>query len=245
MNTESVKNGVCFFLPVRGGSKRILSKNTRPFADVPDGLLGIKIRQLLKSTRIEEVVLSTNDENAVSIAAGIDTSSSDVKLRIVRRPEHLCLDTTNLQDVIEYVPSVTSAPHILWGHVTTPFADEEVYDKAIDTYIGGIGKGFDSLLSVLSFQNFLIDPSSGKLLNQVEKPAAEAELRWPRTQDLKLLYEVNHAVFLASRTIYETTHDRIGSNPSYFEMNGVQSFDIDWQDDFTMAEALYRNLQAK
>ena len=34
------------FLPCRRGSERVANKNTRPFADHPGGLLGVKLDQL-------------------------------------------------------------------------------------------------------------------------------------------------------------------------------------------------------
>lgn len=242
MNNEP-KGDECisFFLPVREGSKRVLSKSTRSFAGVTDGLLGIKLRQLLRSKRIHEVVLSTNDETAISIASGMNTAGSQVRLRVIRRPNHLCLDTTNLVDLIDYVPTIISSPHILWGHVTTPFADELIYDRAIDTYLGARAEGHDSLVSVLRFQNFLIDPDSNTLLNTTKTHNTNKATHWPRTQDLQELYEVNHAVFLTSREVYTERHDRIGVAPNYFAMDKLQSFDIDWPEDFQIAEAIYKS----
>ena len=35
--------GVAVFLPCRAGSVRVPEKNTRPFADHPDGLVGLKL----------------------------------------------------------------------------------------------------------------------------------------------------------------------------------------------------------
>ena len=53
---------IAFFLPTRKGSERVKNKNTRPFAGIEGGLIENKIRQLLCCEKIDEIILSTNDE---------------------------------------------------------------------------------------------------------------------------------------------------------------------------------------
>lgn len=228
-------NGVSFFLPVRKGSQRVINKSTRQFSDLKGGLLELKLSQLLKSSRIEQIVLSTNDEEAINIAIAIPDIQN--KLRVIQRPDELCLDTTPLSKLIEYVPSIVNSGHILWGHVTTPFVNEIDYDRIIDQYFVELERGFDSLLTVCPFQNFLLN-EKGKVFNTNSN-----EFKWPRTQDLPTLYEVNHAVFLAPRRIYLEKKNRLGDNPSMFHMDKIKSWDIDWEEDFTVAEAIYDKLR--
>ena len=222
---------VAFFLPTRKGSQRVKNKNTRNFAGIEGGLIENKIRQLIDTQRIDEIVLSTNDEDCIAIAEKFRCS----KLRIVERPTELCLDSTNLQDLIAYVPTITSAEHILWGHVTTPLADAKTYDKAVQVYFEKKSEGFDSLVGVTELKNFLMD-ERGQLVNNT------TSLPWPRTQDLKPLYEINHTIFLTRRDVYEKQKNRIGDTPYLYIMDKIHSFDIDWEDDFIIAESLYKQL---
>ena len=104
-----MKEKVTFFLPTRKGSERVKNKNTRSFAGIEDGLIGNKISQLVQSKLIDEIIISTNDENCISIARKYD----DPRIRIYERPEQLCTSQTNLQDLIAYVPTITDAQHIL------------------------------------------------------------------------------------------------------------------------------------
>ena len=231
MNSDKVS----FFLPVRKGSQRVINKSTRRFADLPGGLLELKIRQLLESELLDEIVLSTNDEEAIRIAKGILDPKN--RLRIEPRPDHLCVDTTPLSDLIHYVPSIIQNEHILWGHVTTPFVLGADYDLVIEQYWKDLANGHDSLLSVSAFQNFLLN-SEGRVFN-----SNSSEFKWPRTQDLPTLYEVNHAVFLAPRKVYVEKNNRLGSNPALYKMDKIKSWDIDWEDDFAMAEAIYEKLR--
>lgn len=223
---------VAFFLPARKGSQRVKNKNTRPFAGVEGGLLANKLEQLLATELIDEIVLSTNDEECLRI--GRKYAERSMRLRVVERPDELCLDTTNLQDLICYVPTITSAEHILWGHVTTPLADAASYDAAVEDYFASLDEGFDSLVGVTELKNFLLN-AEGRLINNT------TELPWPRTQDLAPLYEINHTVFLAPREVYIEQRNRLGRRPKLHVMDKISSMDIDWEEDFVIAEALVRS----
>jgi CMP-N-acetylneuraminic acid synthetase len=229
-----MKKDICFFLPTRKGSQRVKSKNTRPFAGISGGILELKLRQLAECKTLSNIVLSTNDEFSMEIAEKIDPKQS--KIKVIQRPDHLCLDTTVLTDLIKYVPEIVKENHIIWGHTTTPFVKAEDYDAGIEKYFSKLEEGYDSLISVMPLQNFLLD-QKGDVFNY----DAGAN-RWPRTQDLPVLYEVNHAMFITSRDIYQKESNRIGSKPYLYEQDKIKSFDIDWIDDFLIAEAIYDKL---
>ena len=223
---------IAFFLPARKGSERVKNKNTRSFAGIEGGLVENKIRQLLSTKHVDEIILSTNDEVCMDVAQKF---TLDSRLRIVARPDNLCLSSTNLQDLICYVPTITDADHILWGHVTTPLAGANEYDKGIELYLSKLHEGYDSLVGVTELKNFLLN-REGKLINNT------TNIPWPRTQDLEPLYEINHTMFLAKREVYIEQKNRIGVNPMLHVMDEIHSFDIDWEDDFTIAEVMYKNL---
>lgn len=227
-----MNNRIAFFLPTRKGSERVKNKNTKPFAQIEGGLIENKIRQLIASRLIDEIILSTNDEQCMNIARQY---VSDSRLRIIPRPDELCLSSTNLQDLICYVPTITDAEHILWGHVTTPLCGAEQYDTGIEYYLAKLDEGYDSLVGVTELKNFLLN-KQGKLINN------STNIPWPRTQDLEPLFEINHTMFLAKREVYTEQKNRIGNKPLLHVMDEIHSFDIDWEDDFTIAEVMYKNL---
>lgn len=226
---------IAFFLPTRKGSERVKNKNTKPFAGLKGGLVENKIRQLLATKLIDEIIFSSNDEECIAIA---ERYQKDRRLKIIPRPDELCLSTTNLQDLICYVPTVTDADHILWGHATTPLAGAEQYDNGIKLYLEKLDEGYDSLVGVTELKNFLLN-KEGKLINNT------TPIPWPRTQDLEPLYEINHTMFLARREVYTEQKNRIGKKPLLHIMDEIHSFDIDWPDDFTIAEIMYKNLYGK
>ena len=228
-----MSNRIAFYLPTRKGSERVKSKNTRPFAGIHGGLFENKIRQLTKTKLVDEIIISTNDEVCMEIAEKY--TESDKRIIIVPRPAELCLSTTNLQDLICYVPTITEADHIFWGHVTTPLSGADQYDAGIRLYLNSLSRGYDSLVGVVEFKNFLLN-KEGRLINNT------TDIPWPRTQDLEVLYEINHTMFLAKRDVYIEYKNRIGQKPLLYVMDDLHSFDIDWPDDFVIAEIMYKNI---
>lgn len=226
---------ISFFLPTRKGSERVINKNTRPFAGIEGGLVENKIKQILAAKRIDEIIFSSNDEKCLEVA---QKYTSDSRMKIIERPEELCLSSTNLQDLICYVPTITDAEHILWGHVTTPLAGAEEYDKAIEMYLSKLNDGYDSLVGVTELKNFLLN-KEGQVINNT------TDIPWPRTQDLDVLYEINHTIFLAKRDVYIEQKNRLGKKVLLHVMDEICSKDIDWEDDFRIAEIMFENLYGK
>jgi N-acylneuraminate cytidylyltransferase len=224
---------IAFFLPTRKGSERVSNKNTRPFAGIQGGLLAVKLRQLLAVSQVEEIVLSTNDERSIEIALSFNAE----KIRVVERPEYLCLSSTNIVDFINYIPTIVHTEHIFWVHTTAPFVDANVYESALRTYKELVLQKnlYDSMLSVTKIQQFIWDKEKNTCINH-----NRLAVKWPRTQDLQPLYEINHAFYINSIDNYLKLNDRIGDRPYLYELDKLQSLDIDWGDDFALAEALYR-----
>ncbi len=228
-----MKEKIAFFLPTRKGSERVKNKNTKPFAGIEGGLMENKIKQLVETKLLDEILISSNDETCMAIAKRY--AQKDTRVKIIPRPDELCLSTTNLQDLICYVPTITDAAHILWGHVTTPLAGADQYDAGIKLYLDNLANGYDSLVGVTELKNFLLN-KEGHLINNT------TNIPWPRTQDLEPLYPINHTMFLAKREVYVEQKNRIGKKPLLHIMDELHSFDIDWPDDFVIAEIMYKTL---
>lgn len=225
-----------FFLPTRKGSERVKSKNTRTFAGVEGGILRVKLQQLINVDRISSIIVSTNDEETIKVAKSIDSD----KIRIIIRPEELCLSSTVIEDFINYIPTIVDAEHIFWVHATAPMVNEKILNNALNIYEREVlnGNKYDSLLSVNKIQQFLWSEKENKCINH-----DRSIVKWPRTQDLEPLYEINHAFYINSRENYLKYHDRIGEMPFLFELDKIHAFDIDWEDDFKIAEIIYNTIK--
>jgi N-acylneuraminate cytidylyltransferase len=165
----------------------------------------------------------------------IAKSFNDPRLVIVNRPSELCQSTTTVEDLTAYIRTLVDDEHIFWVHATAPFVTHEVLIKAWEEYCDKvvINKANDSLMSVTKVQQFIWSKEERKVINNTCSYS-----RWPQTQDLTPLYEINHAFYINSKVNY---FDRIGENPLCFELNKVESVDIDWPEDFTFAEELWKN----
>jgi len=215
------------FLPCRAGSQRILQKNTRPFAGNEKGLLGHKLEQLIRCSTIDDIIVSTNDPEVISIAS----SMGSTRISIDRRPESLCGNDATTDQLIKYAVSLFSDEHFLWTHVTCPFFDHTWYAKAIAKYFECLADNtHDSLMGVKRIQTFL--------WNQDGPMFDRSQVKWPFTQSIDPVYEVDSTVFIVNSELSKLKNDRIGSNPFMFENDSISSFDIDYPGQFASAEKL-------
>jgi len=219
-------------LPIRKGSQRVKNKNIRPFSKEGKSLTELKITELLKIKEVDEIIITSNYDEAIAQVEAI--AKDEPRVKINRRPEHLCSSETIVKELIEYMPTITKGEHILWLHVTSPFVKAEDYEKAIEEYFEALKNGYDSIMSVTEIRNFLWSDKSKKIVN-----APKGDNVWIQTQDLEPLYEINHAFYINSRKNYLSMSDRIGKNPYLYLMKGSKVIDIDWEDDFELARKLF------
>ena len=213
---------------MRKGSQRIKNKNIKDFSGVVGGLTFIKLSQLLKVGEINSIIVSTDDEKVKEIAK----SFNDSRIVIDNRPSYLANSNTSTDDLIKYIPSIINEGIVLWTHVTSPFIDNSIYSHAIKCYFDNL-ENYDSLMSVTEIQQFIWN-KSGPITYDDKKE------KWPRTQTIMPLYEINSGIFLASIDVYKNQQNRIGEKPFFFKLDSKKSLDIDWEDDFEISEILWR-----
>lgn len=225
---------ISLFLPVRAGSERVINKNTRSFGGIKNGIFELKLSQLENLDFVDEVIISSNDSRCLEIA---ETYKNRIEnLVIDERPDHLGSSSTTLEDLILHVANLSSCENILWTHATNPLFTTKNYKNAIDVYQLQKKNGFDSLVSGYIIKEFLLDTETNKIINNT------TNLKWPRTQDLMDLFAINNAVFIANRERY-LLGERLGIKPYYLENDKISSLDIDYEDDFLIAEAVYEKLK--
>lgn len=222
-------NDISVFFPLRAGSQRSKNKNTRPF--LPDGrsLFQLKMAYLQNmEDYVQEIVVSTNDPLVVEQFIPFESE----KIRLVQRPEELCLSSTKVVDLINYVPTVVGCSNILWLHATAPFFTDQDYLTAIKMFDAQLREGSaDSVMSVNKIQQFIWSSEQKKVIN------VNRDLNpWPNTQDLEPLFEINHAFYISTRDNYLKYQDRIGINPALYLSEGEKKIDIDWEEDFVFAQ---------
>jgi len=140
---------ICF-LPCRKGSERIPQKNIKPFSDHENGLIEIKIQQLLGAKLVDKIIVSTNDDEIIKFVTEIDSA----KICLHHREEYLSSGTTSTDDLILHALSLIPDGHILWTHVTSPFVTSRHYDEVVSRYLDALDEGYDSLMTTTPIRSF-------------------------------------------------------------------------------------------
>ena len=214
-------NSITAVIPCRKGSTRLgFDKQLSNFAGTT--LLDIKVNQLLKSKYINKIILSSDDPNILN-------RYNHKKIKAYkRRPEHM-ISTDSWPDMcLEHV----SEGDILITQCTVPFFNE--YDEAIEKYRT---EDCDSLMTGRIIQSFVYDPQIYQMINydsSIEK--------WPKTQELPVWYEVDCSVFLISVENMKKYNDKIGKKTYCYSTNYLNSIDIDYKEEWEVAEKLWKAL---
>lgn len=221
------------FIPCRAGSERVKHKNTRPFAGYENGLLELKLRQLQKVSGLDRIIVSSNDQRVLDYSAEF-AATEDPRVEPLPRPDEWGNSATSMGAFItDYIAHLSEDGDIFWTHVTHPFATAAVYDRALAAYARIRAEGQDSLISATRLQKFLW--RNGRPFNYDNSVE-----RWPRSQDIEPVFEINHAIYAMPFALMRTTGDRIGHKPYFFEMEEAESMDIDWEEQFVLMEEIAR-----
>ena len=219
------------FIPCRAGSERVKDKNTRPFASFRNGLLELKLRQMQQVQGLDRIIVSSNDAKVLDYAADF-SASEDSRVTPLPRPDKWGNSATSMGAFIaDYIAHLQQDGHIFWTHVTHPLVTSKTYNEALAEYRDRFARGYDSLISATRIQKFLWrDGRPFNYDNSVE--------RWPRSQDLTPVFEINHAIYALPFNVMRQEGDRIGTRPYFFEMEESASMDIDWEDQFFLLEEI-------
>ncbi len=215
------------FLPCRKGSERVPRKNIKPFATYSQGLIQVKLEQLLNVSLVDQIVLSSNDDEILDFASQLNNS----KLLLHRRIEALALNKTSTDHLISHALDLIPDAHILWTHVTSPFITTQDYTNILECYLDSLKNGYDSLMTATPIHSFLWDRNKPINYDRTTE-------KWPRTQTLMPIYEINSGIFLNHSCNYKIFNDRIGNKPFIYELSKLKGFDIDWPEDFVFAECM-------
>ena len=227
MASKQPKRKMSVFLPCRKGSERVPLKNVKPFNGIKGGLVCVKLKQLLSCSLIDNVYLSTNDETIIELARKFN----DPKLIIHKRDNALCQSSTSTDELVSHALELIKEGDIMWTHVTSPFINSSIYEDIITKFWEQRELGYDSLMTTTLLHGFLWDDKGPTNYDRsLEK--------WPRTQTIKALHEINSGAFINSAEGYKLLQDRIGNKPFLYSLNKLESFDIDWPEDFLIAEAI-------
>lgn len=220
------------FIPCRAGSERVRRKNVRPFAGFENGLIELKFRQLATCPIFDEIIVSTNDPE-VAEYTNYFASRHDERFVVSERPDYLGRSDTSMGEFIGYIGKLREAGVLFWTHVTSPFLTAQFCQEAAAAYVDGLSRSYDSLVTVNKLHKFLWDENGPyNYENTVEK--------WPRSQDIKPLMEINHGVYIIPFQRMREVDDRVGRSPQLYETPEIIAMDIDWEEQFELLDVIAR-----
>jgi N-acylneuraminate cytidylyltransferase len=210
-------------VPMKGNSERVPNKNIRLLNGKP--VCHWIIESLSRSKYIDEIIINTDSEKIKEIV-------SDFKLvKILDRPDFLLGDAVSMQPLLAYDIEHAKNDFIFQTHSTNPLLSSETIDKAIETYFDNLDK-HDALFSVTPIQQ--------RFYFKNGEPVNHDPNNMIQTQLLEPIYHENSCLYIFSKETNRTVKNRIGTNPYFFEMDHLESADIDEWHDFLWAEFLLK-----
>jgi CMP-N,N'-diacetyllegionaminic acid synthase len=218
-------------IPARGGSKSIPHKNLVPLAGKP--LIGYTCEAARSSRRLSRVILSTDDPAIVETAKSFEIEAPFL------RPTHLSEDDTPMVEVIHHALDWLATVEkycvdvIVLLQPTSPLRRAEHIDAAVDLLFGS---NADTVVSVTHVPHqfnpvsvMRLD-SSGYLRPFIDGPMVL------RRQDKPKVFARNGPAVLVTRRAEIEAGQLYGERVKGYEMDAVDSVDIDEPANLTEAE---------
>lgn len=216
-------------LPMKGTSERVPNKNLKLFNGKP--LYHYVMNELLKSKYIDLVLVNTDSE---FLKSDILLNFKE-KVKVVDRAEEVCGNYVSMNKVLEQdINSILSEVYIQ-THSTNPLLKVETIDNAIE-------KMFTILESEENDSVFSVTKTQKRFYNKDSKPMNH-DPKMLVTQHLEPIFEENSCFYVFTKQSFTNNDSRIGKNPFMYEIDKIESTDIDEYEDFIIAEALYKLLR--
>ncbi|MCD0458882.1 acylneuraminate cytidylyltransferase family protein [Roseiconus lacunae] len=215
-------------LPIKAHSARVPGKNFRDFAGKP--LFRWILETLLSVDEIEKIVINTDAKELLASHGLIDSP----KIMLRDRKPAICGDMVSMNKVLaDDVENVTAETYVM-THSTNPLLKAPTIRAALREFEDSVdSQRCDSLFSVTRYQTRFyredgeaVNHDPGNLL---------------RTQDLEPWFEENSNLYVFTRESFLRTNARIGEAPRLFETPRMESFDIDDQDGWDLAENIAKH----
>lgn len=217
-----VYNKVIAMVPVRAGSNRVPNKNTRPFGK--SSLLELKLMLLERVDGITQIIVSTDCEISANIAHKFGA-------KVQWRNEYYAGSKITNDQHWYHIADTTPGEIVFLAQVTSPLLRVSSMQSALNAFLNS--NTHDSINSVSAEKKFLWE--KGRPINY------DINLT-PKSQDLPDIVSLNFAISVVKREIMMKRKNVVGYNPSFFELDKVESMDVDDLVDFNVAELMYKEL---
>ncbi len=231
---------VLAIIPARGGSKSVPRKNIKLLGGKP--LLYYMLTAALGSTRIDRVVVSSEDDEILEVAKKYGGQKV-----VLQRPKHLAQDRSPdvpmLQHAVRTVEKIDGCAYdyVVQLHVTTPFVTNKDIDAALVELLASEAESIVSVCQVNDYHPVKLKKIvNGKLEQYID---GYLEHSTARRQDFEPVYKRNGGFYASKRHIV-MEHGRVfGDDVLPYIMPSEKSVDINSIVDFWTAEAVLKNMR--
>lgn len=156
------------------------------------------------------------------------------RCHFLKRPEYLDTKDATPQDIMrEFIRRVDADIYAVC-HCTSPFVTPEHIRECVDAVKSG---KHDSSFTGERVQKLMWTDNNAPLNFDADNI--------PRTQDLPVYYNEVSAAYVFVKEVFEKYNRRIGITPHITEVSGVETIDIDYPEDFEIANAVYVHMLKK
>jgi regulator of RNase E activity RraA/CMP-N-acetylneuraminic acid synthetase len=208
---------VAAFVPAKGSSQRVPNKNTMLLDG--EALFLRSLRKLLVCKGIDEVWLDTESPEIAALAA-------DLKCRWLRRDPVLANNKTDGNQLFFNEINNTDADICVMLLCTSPFIHQQTIEKAIEVL--KTDPSYDSVIGVRKEKQYLW---------QGGKPAYPLS-RIPNSIDLPETVVETMGLYVMRREAALRLQRRIGDHPYLLELEPMESVDVNWPQDFELANLI-------
>ncbi len=206
------------FVPVKLNSERLPMKNIKPFTN-GEPLIRYILKTLQQVSAIDEIYVYCSEE---SIKAYLPDG-----IQFLLRDAYYDLPTTKFNEVLQSFAQLKDADTYVLAHATAPFLSA----ASIALGIGKVNReGYDSAFSVQALQEFIW--KDGKPFNYSLNAI-------PRTQDLEVWMVETCGLYIYRKDLILKEGKRIGKRPYLIQVSKMEACDINTEEDFYLADALY------
>lgn len=212
---------VVAYVPIKLNNERIPGKNIKRFDDGTP-LCTFMFNTISNVKGIDEVYCFCSNEEIKNYLPE--------KMNFLKRSAELDTSSTQCHDIIRAFLELVEADVVVLAHVTCPFVKKESIEKCIEMVVSG---DYDSAFTVASVREFLWE--NNKPLNFNPEFAV-------RTQELPQIYKESIGCYVFTKEVFMNGNRKVGYKPYLCEVDAYEAIDIDYPEDFQIANAIYMNI---
>lgn len=210
------KQHIVAVVPIKLNNERLPGKNTKYLGNKP--LIKYILNTLEKVEGLDSIYVYCSDEKICDYIDG--------KVKFLKRDKKLDEKSANFTQIFESFAEEVDSDIYVYTHATAPFLTKETIEKAIYAVESG---EYDSAFTAEKIQDFIW--SEGNPLNFDAKNV-------PRSQELPIFYRETSGAYVFQKEVFEKHKQRIGKNPKIIEVPQKEMIDINYLEDFQMAEKM-------